>query len=115
MNALPSTKMPAWREPGRCQTMNERAGSVGVPRPSLSALQQRGCRQGLNLQEVYRVLTSTWMSLLSALSLLSWTAPEQRKYDSLRPSLALPIALFEVLFPRETGRETVMGARQARI
>src|SRR6516164_11211455 len=74
----------ARKKPGRCQSVNERARSVGVPKPSLSALQQRNCRQGLNLQEVYRVLTSRRMSLLGELSLLSRTVAEQRKYDSRR-------------------------------
>src|SRR2546429_5751942 len=45
--------------------MNDRAGSVGVPKQSLYALQQRKCRQSLNLQELYKKLTSRRMSLLS--------------------------------------------------
>ena len=72
---------PARKKPGRCQTMDERAGSVGVLRPSLSALQQRDCRQGLNLQEVYRVLTSRRMSLHRAWPLLSRLL--RSRYNSL--------------------------------
>src|SRR6516164_3986498 len=102
----------ARKKPGRCQSVNERAGSVGVPKPSLSALQQRDCRQGLNLQEVYRVLTSRRMSLELPFSDGCRT---KKVWLTARSSLVLPIALVDVLFPPETGGETVMGTRQARI
>ena len=81
-----------------------------MPKLSLSALQQRDCRQGLNLQEVYRILTCPRVILL---------VRNRGGLGRLRTEKVMtnrrPIALFEILSPREKGRETVMGVRQARI